>query len=101
MGTLLIHGMDYSRMEIVTAKIEIGIPKPGFIRIFDQSDKELTDVERFQFFMDDSTKLYEMSFVHKGEERSITIINLEQCNNISTLSTSFSEPESEKPLEQF
>lgn len=84
MNTLLIRGMDYRRMEMITAKVEIASPKPGFIRIFDQLDQELVGVDRIQLFIDNSAKLYEISFVYKGEERSATIINLEQCNNTST-----------------
>jgi hypothetical protein len=81
---ILLRGMDYKNVQMVTVQMEIGPPRPGFVKVFDHLDQELMNVERLQLFLDDKSGLYELAFVHKGEERTATLVNLEPCNNTMT-----------------
>ncbi len=62
----------------------MGPPRPGFVKVFDYLDQELINVERLQLFLDDKSGLYELAFVHNGEERAATLVNLEPCSNTTT-----------------
>lgn len=77
--------MDYRRVEVLTVEMELVSPRPGFLKVFDCQDQELTGVERLQLTLDDSSGLYEISFVHNGQERTATLVNIEaSCNNTTT-----------------
>ncbi len=69
--------MDYRRVEMLTVEMELTSPRPGFVKVFDPQDQELSGVERLQLTFDNSSGLYEISFVHDGQERNATLINIE------------------------
>lgn len=61
--------------------MEMGPPKPGCVKIFDHLDRELTGVNSIQLLMDETTGVYEVTFVHNGQQRSATLVNMDLCNN--------------------
>lgn len=69
--------MDYHNIQVVTVQLEMGPPRPGFMKVFNHLDQELVGIERLQLFLDNDNGLYELSFVQDGQEHSATLINIE------------------------
>lgn len=77
--------MDYSLIEVLTVEIKLGAPHSESVKVFDSQGQELLGVERLQLTFDGPSELYEISFVHNGQERTATLVNMETlCDNTTT-----------------
>ncbi len=72
--------MDYDKMEILTIQMKLGQPAFEFIRVLDDLDRELPDLQKVTMSFDERTETHEATLVFSEHTRTATIVGIENAS---------------------